>query len=1378
MTEAAARPRPDIPGPAKARRWWKYLLIASGIFLLVFLSALWYVGTDSFQNYVRHKMIAELERITGGHAEIGSLHVIPFRLQVEVRDITVHGKEVSGEAPLFHADHLYAEMKVVSFLRAEIGFHSLTLENPSVHVSVAPEGTTNIPASQTPLSTSAGSSVERLFALSIDHLTVRHGELIWADRHVPLDFDVQDTGLQMDYSFLHRRYESRLTLGKVDTTFEDFRPFSWMTHIEFSMGRTFVDVHSFEWSSGRSVLKAHGRISDFKNPVVDAVYDGQVDLEEAAAITRRHDVRQGMAEFKGSGQWSSEQEEFSSNGALALREFAWQSDQIALSHVSAASDYLVNDRQIKLSKLQGKVLGGSFSGDALVDNWLHNIPPASAGKPKKGREEMPVITAIRPPLKKGEKPRMAGVQTGVVRLKVRDLAAREIAASLDVSAHPLNGFHPAGLANGSVEATWRGSPNDAEIAFAIDVAPPVRGTAGELPVTAHMQGKYHAGNNSLELAHFELATPDSRIQAQGTLSATSEVHLSVSTSNLAEWRPLILALGGPKNVPFQVDGSATFNGLAGGVFSALTLSGTLVAQDFEFTLPATSRKPEQQVHWDSLAANVQFSPGALELHGGSLQRGDTSASFDVSAVLNNGEFSDDSTFTARVNLHNVDVASTAALAGFDYPVTGTADASLQLSGTRTNPLVQGHIHAVNASAYGEAIEKVDADLQVADNETALTNIQLTHQDATVTGSAAYTPATRSFRLDLSGKDFDLARVRQFHIEHLPIDGRADFTLQGSGTLDAPQLNANVHVRDLTLDRELSGGLDLQAVTQGHDLHITGQSHLTRGSLTLDGNVDIQQDYPAKVTVQMEHVDLDALWRAYLGQQLTGHSAVGGTVVMQGPLRYPKKWTLNADLNDLFVDVEYAKLHNQGPVRVNITSDRFEIEPLHMVGEGTDLTGAGWVGMAGRGDLDLSADGQVDLKLLSGLDSDYSGSGSMAVHMRLTGTWEDPQPRGTVKITNGSVTYAGMPSGLSEMNGSLTFTRDYMHIDQLAARTGGGMIDFKGDATRYNRQLNFNLTAIGKEVRLRYPPGVSSTANAELHWIGSPSASTVSGEVMVTKLAVTPGFDFGSYLERSRQSAGITPNNSPLYNVKLDVAVHTAPELQMKTAVARLSGDADLRVRGSIARPSVLGRVDILEGDATFNGIKFSLERGDITFANPVAIEPQVNLQATTHVRNYDLDVTVTGTPERLAVNYRSEPPLPKSDIIALLALGRTSDESQRLQQQSGQVQFTDEASNLIINQAMNQTVSSRMQKLFGASRIKIDPQGLTTETNPTARGPQVTIEQQFANNVTLTYSTNVSQSTEQIIEGEYFFTRNISAVGIRDWNGVVSFDVRIRRRKK
>jgi translocation and assembly module TamB len=1359
---------------ARPPRWWKYLLITVAVGVTALLAGLWYSTTNSFQAYVRRRMIAEVERITGGRAEIGSFHVVPFHLQVEVRNITVRGKESPTDVPLVHADSLVAHLKVISFLRTEFGFYSVTLEHPVVHIAIGPDGTTNLPAPRVPGKLFESTSIEQLFALSIDHLSVRNGEMRWADQKIPLNFEVRDTGLQMDYSFLHRRYDSHLIVGKVDSAVEDFRPFAWMTTVDFSLATNFVEIKSLRWQSGRSSLEANGRISDVRNPRLDGSYDAHIDLAEVAAITRRRDLRAGVAEFRGNGHWSLN--DFASSGAVALRDVGWQNDQIAIKRTSATADYSVTDEQIKVWKLQGKLFGGSFTGDAQVDNWLHSVP-LSPGKAKKG-EDLAVMSAARPPAKKAVRVKVPGVESGAVHFRLRDVSAGELAIALDMPAHRLHRFRPAGLATGTMDAFWKGFPRDAEVGFAADMAPPSRPTAGELPVTAHTQGKYHAATDSLELGQFNLSTPASRIQASGVLAATSTLHISVSTSNLEEWRPLVTALGGPIHLPVQIDGNATFNGVAAGTFSAPTVAGTLVAGDFQFTVPATSLTPEQQVHWDSLAVSIQVSSHELALHGGTLRRGDTSADFEFSAALEEGQFTETSPYTARVNLHNVDVRSTATLAGFNYPVSGTADVSVQVAGTREHPRAEGHIHAANASAYEEVIEKFDADLHIAGSETALNHIHLTHQDADVSGSASYTTSTGGFKLDLIGKNFDVSRIRQIHLDPLPMEGRADFTLQGSGTLSAPVINASVHINKLFLDREFTGALEFEATTKNGELLVNGHSDFPQGTLSVAGTVGMHGDYPANISAQLDHVDLDPLWRAYLGRQLTGHSSFGGAVTMQGPLRYPRRWTLSGSSTDVTIDVEYAKLHNQGPLSFTYADQTIHILPGHMVGEGTDVVGHGSIHFVGAQELDLSADGQVDLGLLGSLVPDVTSSGLTTIHMTLGGSLTQLLPQGTIEVKNGSANYAGLPSGLSEMNGTLSFTRDRIHIDQLTARTGGGTLDMKGDVTNYNQQLSFDLTAIGKDVRLRYPPGVSSTATAELRWVGSRSVSMISGDVLVTKLAVTPGFDFGSYLERSRQSAAITPANSPLYNVKLDVAVHTAPELQMKTAVARLSGDADLRLRGSVARPSVLGRADILEGDATFNGIKFRLERGDITFANPVAIEPQVNLQATTHVRNYDLDITVTGTPDRLTVNYRSEPPLPKSDIIALLALGRTSEESEQLQQQSGQGIFTDEATNLIVSQAINSTVSSRMQKLFGVSRIKIDPQGLTTETNPTARGPQVTIEQQFANNISLTYSTNVSQSSQQIIQGEYYVNRNISVVGTRDQNGVVSFDVRVRRRKK
>jgi translocation and assembly module TamB len=328
------------------------------------------------------------------------------------------------------------------------------------------------------------------------------------------------------------------------------------------------------------------------------------------------------------------------------------------------------------------------------------------------------------------------------------------------------------------------------------------------------------------------------------------------------------------------------------------------------------------------------------------------------------------------------------------------------------------------------------------------------------------------------------------------------------------------------------------------------------------------------------------------------------------------------------------------------------------------------------------------------------------------------------------------------------------------------------------ELDFGATAHG--VRLRYPPGVSSTADADLRLTGNTNSALLTGNVVVTKLAVTPGFDFSAYIERSRQTIVLSQTDSLQSRLKLDVHVTTTPELQMQTANARLSGNADLRVRGTAERPAILGRAEVLEGEINFNGNKYNLERGDVTFANPARTQPIIDLRATTRVRDYDITVQFRGdasVPNGLKVTWQSEPQLPEADVIALLALGRTQEESAVAASSGSSFGFGGDASNLLINQALNSTVNSRLQRLFGASRVKVDPQGLANET-AVVRGPQVTVEQQVASNITLTYSTNVSVSNQQIIQAEYNITRTISIVGLRDQNGVVSFVIKLRQRRK
>ena len=428
---------------------------------------------------------------------------------------------------------------------------------------------------------------------------------------------------------------------------------------------------------------------------------------------------------------------------------------------------------------------------------------------------------------------------------------------------------------------------------------------------------------------------------------------------------------------------------------------------------------------------------------------------------------------------------------------------------------------------------------------------------------------------------------------------------------------------------------------------------------------------------------------------------------------------------------------------------------------------------------MRANGHADLELLHSLNPDFTSSGTVTIDVALGGTADRPVSQGRLQISHCSIQYSDLPSGLSDINGSLIFNQDRLQIETLTAHVGGGNVSFGGYATAYNRQLNFDLTLRGQDVRLRYPPGVSSMTNADLHWAGTSTASTLSGNATITKLAVTPGFDFASYLQRSAQSSTLPQTNPLLNRIRLDVHIVTTSELQMQTAVVRLSGGADLQLRGTTAKPVLLGRADVIEGEVYFNGTKYRMERGQVTFINPVTTTPVLDLQASTRVRDYDVTVNLNGQFDKLNLSYHSEPPLPTADIISLLALGQTQEQSAQLQQ-SGQSPFVQQASSAVLAEALNSAMSNRAQRLFGISHIKINPQGISSETTPTQTTPlpAVTIEQQVRDNLTLTYTTNVAQTSQQIIQGEYNITKNLSIVGIRDYNGVVSFEVRIRQRKK
>lgn len=1325
----------------------KYLLMSFLLFLLLVSAGLWYVTTDSFQQMVRRRLIASLERATGGKVELGSFHAVPLRFRVEVQNLTIHGREAAAELPLVHVNRMSAVVNISSALGARLAFHSLTLEHPVVHIVFYPDGSTNQPSPKR----ESPADLTQLFSGSIDRLEVRRGELVLQDQRWPLDFVSNGVAARLTYSFLRRRYSGDAEVGRAEIGYENFRPVAWTGQAVFSIDAGGLQVQSLIASSEKSKLQARGVISDFQHPRVRASYDFLIDLQQAAAITRQPGPKEGTIELQGTGDWSSET--FSTDGLFDVKDFSWQDRNFEAKNTSARGRFRLDPAHIQLSQVQGRAFHGTFVGDAETFDWM-TVERSN----KKGKRQ----------------PR------GSAKVQVKDVALAELLASLGPRFRAVSKPRFAGNLSGASDIQWKDSVRNAEINGNLKVSPPPRPNPGQVPLSANTQFIYRFRPSVLDVAAFSADTPSSQVRASGRLAtAMTAAKLSFFTTDLREWQPL-MATAFPAGNPLNLHGRAAFNGSASGALSNLNFSGRLQLQDFDTSLPQGATAA--LLHLDSLGAELQVSSRNLSVREGVVRSGNTTVKIAGDAGLAGWRLTPSSALKLHLELENADAAELGPQLSPDLALNGRLNARFEIDGTRSNPQAQGTMEWTNGAIQAHAFDSLRAAVFIKGQQAGFNHLDVARGQARLSGDGVYDLSAKSFKLSLSGSNFNMADVPDLQRSRVSLGGMLDFSAGISGSRSHPEINAQLHIRDLSFNHERTGDYWVEAVTHGDEIDLKGHSDFKTAQLTMDGNIHPRERWPSHIALHFLKLDADPFIESYMHGRVTSHSSIGGDLLVEGPLLDPNRLTVTGNFADASVEVEHIKLHNNGPLQFSFSAGTIRLNSFRIAGDDTDFSASGSAQMDGEKRLDIHAHGEIGLHLLQTYDPDLSSSGKIKIDSALRGTLTAPLVQGKIQIENASIADINLPSALSSLNGTLSFNQNQVTIESLNAQTGGGNISFGGRAELAGRQLHFDLTAAADAVRLRYPPGVSSTATAKLHWSGSTSGSMLSGDVTIMKLGVTPGFDFGAYLQKTVQQASLPQTDPVLNKIRLDLHVVTTPELQMQTNVIRLRGDADLHVRGNAAKPVLLGRADIFEGEAYFNGTKYRLERGGVTFGtpaanNPAGTVPYVDFQATTRVKDYDITLSINGPADRPKLSYRSEPPLPTNDIIGLLAFGGTSEESAQLQQ-SSQSAFSQQASNAMLAAALNATLNNRAQRLFGNSRIKIDPQGLETETSPTQNGPAVTIEQQVKDNLTLTYTTNVSQASQQIIRAEYNISRNVSIVAIRDQNSVISFDVKIRRRKR
>ncbi|HEX3969482.1 MAG TPA: translocation/assembly module TamB domain-containing protein [Edaphobacter sp.] len=1099
-------------------------------------------------------------------------------------------------------------------------------------------------------------------------------------------------------------------------------------------------------------------------------------------------------------------------GTAKIHKASYRNEYVRLHDVDGGATLHVTPTELLLTALTGYLPGGgSASGELRIANWLGEAPATDVAASSPSTRAA-VTTANKSAKAVGAKAPVTGpVKTPEVETAraflTATLARIPLRTIMDVTApehYGDLGFDTA--VSGPVKVEWGGPAKNISETVEVDgdlkFAPTGvkrRGALNDVPVTGQTLAHYSGRNETVRIQSIALQMPETNFEASGVLGVNegdplTDLRVDLTVRDLSEYNQLLTTLDleangkrGTAAIPIKLHGAMQFNGTAKGPIANLDVKGHMQANNAEFALGTTD------VLIDSVIADAEYSPNSgVVVASSTIKRGTAVLNLEGKIVprkvvgrrgIATYVWDDGMAVDAKAQLATAQVVDVLQIAGQQGKValTGTMALNAHASGTLRTLSGGGHVSLTNGVAYDEPYESAVVELTVSGKDIEASSVVLKAHGVQIAGNGGYDWGSERVHAHVEGHDILLSKFETVKKGNTGLDGVASVVADANGTMTQPGLKANVKLTGVTYKGQGIGEAAVEAHSQGTTVYFTVNSTVMGAKVDGSGQVGLTGNYPVQAKVTLAGLDIGKPLAMFGNGGFSAQSLIDGTATVSGPLKTPKELSGEAEFtqvdvhfNQPDVKVQGIELKESGPFRISLRDGIATLEQVHITGQDTDMQVSGTAHLLGvtdpkGGELNVRATGSISMTLLRTLDSNLLSTGKVEFTVLAGGRVKNPELTGKVQFDKVNIAMDGVPNGLSNMNGTLVFNGDRLEVQNLTATTGGGTLKI-GGSIRYKNGIYADLTATGDAVRVRLY-GLSATANANLKLQGGPESALLSGTILMTRFGIGQDVDFAAFGSPGGVSAPPDPD-SPANKIRLDVRVTSAPQLDFQNSYAKLAGTVDLTIRGTAAVPSVLGRIEINDGSATFAGTKYQLQRGEIYFTNPVRIDPIIDLDATAQVENYDITVGLHGTSTNLKPTYRSEPPLSESDVFALLALGRTQEEAQLYQERQVQ-QGTDPTTSALLGGALNATVSNRVEKLFGVGSVKIDPAFVGTLGNSSAR---ITIQQQLSRQITATFATNVNTSAQQLIQVQYDLNHDNSIVVTRDESGVFSVVYKLRKR--
>lgn len=1328
------------------RRRWRWLFHTawvSCVFALIAAAAMGaFVSSGAANPFLRQLVIRKIEAMTGARVEISSMSVNWLKLRVTLRGLVVHGTEPPGTEPLFAAEEIQAGLRIDSFWGRKYSLDELIVEQPRIHVRVEKDGRSNIPA---PRRRSSSKPLrETLFDLRVRHVQLANGWVLYNDIGKPLALDGEGLQLSVDAGGPpeHTLYLAKLDWQSLQMARSHDVPLPISISANFTISRESFTVEQAVVSAERTHVDFHAEMQNFENPAWSFRYRGWTDLRDFRKIMRTPEVPAGRADFRGEGSYASGK--FQVAGGYSGSNIDLEFPEFHASGISSRGSYRLDNQGIVVPDFVANAFDGRVTGRVTI--------------------------------------RFAG-QSFRAQTHTEGVRISKLFPAIEHRGFPIDELRWDSLLSADTDETWTGPFRHFAISGTTQWKAPDNPAPGHIPVSAAWKFRYRYDPQLFEVASSSFETPSTHITASGRLSRRdTDMSVHVDTASLESFADFIHAISGAKpgsrEARVPLGGSAQWDGKITGPISKPLFAGRVRGENIRY----------DGLYFDNLQGDLAYSPSELTFTRAQAKRGDVQAALDVKVGLTDWNFLPDNEWSADMNLDKASLDELQAVAGWKYPVHGAVSGEFHGRGTRAAPSVTGLFDLAQGEAYGVPFNRLRGQLNVSPDEARISNAELRlfapgtengRGAGVVTGTVAYRFADETISAELVGAGLPLEDFQALQSAKFPLGGRLTFRLNASGPLKAPQGDGSFRVIDLRVGQQVMGSFDGTLHSDGQQARLELGSAMANGKLNGYCTLGLAAPYPLHGKVTISDISLEPFVVSGLSlARFNGRAVADGEIALDGNLDQPSKITMDARLSRLVLDYASMRLENAGPIHFRSSREQFDIDPATLRGPDTNIEFSGSVHLAEPRTLALKLKGAANLRLLSGFVPGVYAQGPAQIDATLAGTIERPRITGRAHVEKASARSGDFPIGLSDIQGDITFDATRLFFENMHAQVGGGTLLLTGSVNYADRPVRYDVAARTDQMRVRYPEGMSWMLGGSLRLTGTTSSGLLAGRVMVQRVILGQGLEALGAIFGGQENDDNSGANGFLQNLQLDIQTVSSPDARLEWPNAQLEADADLRVRGTVPHPILLGHIHVLSGDLNFRGNRYRVTRGDVNFANPFQLNPQINVEATTIIQQYEVTLDFTGLASALSFSYRSDPPLPGNDIITLLTLGQTSSESELRGGGGASGQNATSGATAFLSEAVSSQLGDRLQKLFGITHFRVDP-GLTAlgaaggTQNAAAR---VTVEQQVTRDLTITYVSNVGTTQEQVIQVEYNVNRNISIVALRDYNGTFGIDVKIKKR--